>query len=204
VPRFRPFCAQCTAMQFGGFFEALKGQAMRCGPVRRKQLQAGTQGDGELGPCCFVKARCAAFGIALLAFASGFQRVEKLRAERIVLRGQFYDPGFLHVAIANRAETAEKFSAGLAKSPPCQLWIDFFKYEGQRAAAPQRDAQIMNRVFVGRGKNTLALAEHPLHPIQKTFGLAGPRRKGDDRCHDYLDDAAPKPVGGSPEKGRSK
>src|SRR5205809_7709105 len=173
--------------------------------VRRKQLQARAQSDCELGPGFFIEARGAALCVALLAFAPCFQRIKKLRAQRIIGCGKFHNPRFLNVTIANFAETAEKFAAGFAESTPGGMRIDFLKDACERTATAERDAQIVNGFFFGRGQNALAFAKHTLHPIQESFGLGGACWKGDYRSHtNDLDEAAPKPVGGSLEKRRAK
>ena len=83
--------------------------------------------------------------------------------------------------------------------------IDFLKDAGERTATAERDAQIVNGFFLGRGENALAFAKYALHPIQESFGLGGACREGDYRSHtNDLDDAAPKPAGGSSEKRRTR
>jgi len=190
---------------FGGFFEPFEREAMSGWGVCRKQLQAQAQSRGKFGPGFFIEARGAALCIALLAFASRFQRIKKLCAQRIVGCGKFHNPRFLNVTIANFAETAEKFAAGFAESTPGGMRIDFLKDACERTATAERDAQIVDGFVFGRGQNALAFAEHTLHPIQESFGLGGACWKGDYRSHaNDLDDAAPKPAGGSPEKRRAR
>ena len=173
--------------------------------VHRKQFQARAQSGGKFGPGFFIEARGAAFCIALLAFAPCFQRIKKLRAQRIFGCGKFHNPRFLNVAVANFAETAKKFAAGFAESTPGGMRIDFLKDAGERTATAERDAQIVDGFFFGRGQNALAFAKHTLHPIQEPFGLGGACWKGDYRSHtNDLDEAAPKPVGGSPKKRRAR
>ncbi len=192
-------------MQFGGFFEPFEREAMSGRAVRRKQLQARAQSDGKFGPGFFIEARGAALCIVVLAFAPRFQRIKKLRAQRIIGCGKLHNPRFLNVTIANSAEAAEKFAAGFAESTPSGMGIDFLKDACERTAPAQRNAQIVDGFFFGRGQHALAFAEHTLHPIQESFGLGGACREGDYRNHtNDRDDAAPKPVGGSPEKRRAR
>ena len=190
-------------MQLGSFFHAFEGKALRCGFVGRQKFQPWTQGACEFGPGFFIETRCAAFCVALLAFASGFERVQKLRTQEVVRRGKLQHPRFLHVAIADGAKTAEKFATGFAKSAPGGMRINFPEHAGERTAPAQRDAQIVDGFFFGHSENPLALAKHALHPIQESLRLGRFGRKGDNRSHDYLDAGIPKPVGGSPEEWRS-
>ena len=203
VPGFGFFGAKRAAVEFGGHFVAFKSEALRSVAIERKQAEAGTEFASQLDPIFFVEA-CGAFpGVAFLTLASVFHGVENLRAKRIVGRCELQNPQFLYLRIANHAEREKKFAAAFAKFTPCGIWIDLFKYRGERAAAPQGDAEIVDGFFVRGGDDAFAFLEDAFHPIEKALRVGGSCRKGNDRSHGYLDETDPKPAGGFPEERES-
>jgi len=80
--------------------------------------------------------------------AASFHCIENCAEERR-RTGEFQNPGFLHLRIANDAQAAEKLAAGFAEIAPGGVRVHFFKDRSERTATAQRDAEIMNGIFVG-------------------------------------------------------
>jgi hypothetical protein len=91
-----------------------------------------------------------------------------------------------HLSIAQRAEAAEEFSAGLAEVCPVRVEVDFGHDRGNGAAAAEGDAEIMNSFGILHNADAVHLFEGLVHPEwQDSVSGFACDRMGNGRSHGF-------------------
>lgn len=150
MPGFRFFRAQGTIVKLFCFLESLESQAF--GGQAAHGHEAGTlaQAALELSPFLFVKFCSYAEGVVGALFLVGFERSEELRAERVILGGELFDPFFHYLSVADGAESPEKLTSDFAHFWPRGVGVHFFHYGSKGPAAADGDTEIVDGVGIGR------------------------------------------------------
>jgi hypothetical protein len=152
-------------VQFLSFFEALKSEAFGGEASGGNEADAAAQVALEFGPFFVVEFFGDAKRVLGALFFIGFERSEKLGAKSIVFWGQLFNPLFLYLRIANGAKAAEEFSGRFPHVWPGGIGVDLFHDGGERAAAANGDAKIVDGVWVRGGAKRREFFEGAVHPM---------------------------------------
>lgn len=106
-----------------------------------------------------------------------------MRTKRVSLRREFSDPVFEDLSVADCAQAAEKLAGDFAHLGPGGVGVDFFHDGGERAAAANDDAEIVDGVGLGGMLQTFELFQDAIHPVGETavFGLCAWVRRNRDQ-----------------------
>ena len=91
------------------------------------------------------------------------ETVEARVTDRVVFRSEFHNPLFEDLDVAQGAQRLEHASGLAPECPPVSIGIDLLHRLRDRAAAPERHAEVMNRIGVHRLLNALEQLEHTVH-----------------------------------------
>ena len=84
---------------------------------------------------------------------------------------QFFDPFLHYLDIAQVTQALEKSFAGFLHGLPVGVGIEGHQSVGKRAAAAQRDTQIVHSIGVEIGGDVLTFFERSKHPVAEAGGL---------------------------------
>ena len=91
------------------------------------------------------------------------ETVEARVTDRVVFRSEFHNPLLEDLDVAQGAQRLEHASGLAPECPPVSIGIDLLHRLRDRAAAPERHAEVMNRIGVHRLLNALEQLEHTVH-----------------------------------------
>ena len=132
------------------------------------------QAGSPLGPLDAVEGfQCLACLVPQLLLFAVQQRQQAL-AHWVTGRGELSHPVHHHMQVAETPEPAEEAPAGLAHGLPVTLRVELHQAIRQRAAAPQRHAQVMHRIRREPLLDAVALLQHAAHPVAEA-GAVLPR-----------------------------
>lgn len=168
VPGLGFFGAQGAGVEFFGVFEAFKGETL-----------GGEAGDGneartlaemalETAPEFFIEFVGEAEGAFAEFGLAGLEGGVELFAEGIAAGTELADPGVHNLRIAKITKAAEKFAGGFAHGGPGGVGVYLFHDGGQRAAAADGHAQLVDGVHVRSGADAFHFFLYAIHPIRQT------------------------------------
>lgn len=171
VPGLGLFGAESAVVEFLGFFKALEGQAFGGKATNGDDADTVAQVPLETRPIFFVELCGDAerfFGALLFV---QFEGGKEVGTQRIIFGGEFFDPVFHHVGVADGAEAAEEFASEFAHFGPGGVGVDLFENGGEGTAAANGDAEVVDGVGIGGGVQAGELFKNAIHPVREAAVL---------------------------------
>jgi hypothetical protein len=116
----------------------------------------------------FVKFCGHAEGARGTLFLIGPESGEHVYAQRIILWGELFDPLLHDLSIARGAEASKQLPSDFAHLWPRGVVVNFFHYGREGTAAADRDTEIVDGFWAGRGTQVSELYEDTIHPVRQT------------------------------------
>ena len=107
----------------------------------------------------------------------------ELGAERVAFGREILDPVLHDLGVAESTEAAKEFAGEAAEFVPSGIGIDFLKHSGDRAAAANGDAEVVDRVRRGISADGFEFFEDALHGFAETAFGSGRAWNSDNGGH---------------------
>ena|ERR1700723_1755426 len=169
-----------AGVELASFVDALDGEALRGEARLWNEARAAAELLLETRPGFDVeffdgaKSVIAEFGLVLGEIAV------ELRAERVAVERELFDPVVHDLCVAEGAEAAEEFAGDAAHFRPGGVGIDFLKDSADGTAAANGDAKVVDRIGCGIFADDFEFFEDALHGFAEVALGNGRRRDGDD------------------------
>jgi hypothetical protein len=180
VPRRGSVGALRAGVELAGFVDALDGEALRREARRWHKARAAAELLLEARPGFDVKFFDGAESL-VAKFRLVFGEIAmELGAERVAVQGEVLDPVIHDLGIAKDAEAAEEFAGDATHFRPGGVGVDLLEDGADGTAAPNGDAEVVDRIGRGIFADGFEFLENALHGFAEVALGNGRRWDGDD------------------------